>query len=59
MAIDSIVPNSDKAMYENNSFDILLLINEVSSYKNKVDKNVPKDEIIPKKLFFRPKKTSV
>ena len=54
-----MVANKDNAIQGYNNFDILLFIKEVSSYKNRVDKNVPKVDMIPRKGFFNPKKTMV
>ena len=54
-----MVANKDNTIQGQNNLDILLFISEVSSYKNKVDKKVPKVDMIPKKGFFKPKKTIV
>lgn len=56
---DKIVANTDNNIYGTNRYFFLLSNREVSSYKNKVDINVPRHDINPKKLFFNPKNTNV
>ena len=56
---ERIVANKESNIYGNNNLDILLFNKDVSSYKNNVDMNVPRQAINPKKLFFNPKKSRV
>ncbi len=59
MNMDNMVANRDNKIQGYNNLDVLLLSKEVSSYKNNVDKKVPKQAIKPNKLFFNPKKSRV
>ena len=46
-------------MYGYNSLDILLFNSEVSSYKNKLDRRVPKHDANPRIVLFNPKNSRV
>ncbi len=50
-----MVAKIDNKIYGCSNFDILLFNSDVSSYKNSVDKNVPKHAMNPNKLLFNPK----
>ena len=54
-----MVANSDNIIQGCSSFDILLFNRDVSSYKNKVDRKVPRQDTNPKKLLCNPKKRIV
>lgn len=54
-----MVANRDNIKYGFNNFVILLFKREDSSIKNKQLKNVPRQEINPRKLFFNPKNSKV
>ena len=46
-------------IYGISNLDILLFKRVVSSYKNKVERKVPKQATNPRKLFYNPKNTIV
>jgi len=57
--MERIVANINSIIYGCNNLDILLLISDVSSYKNKLERKVPKHDTNPKKLLFNPKNNRV
>ena len=46
-------------MYGYNNLDILLFNRDVSSYRNKLDRRVPKQDTNPKNGLFKPKNKRV
>ena len=59
MEIDNIVANKDNNIQGQSNLDILLFMRDVSSCKNSADRKVTRQDIIPRKWFFKPKKTIV
>ena len=51
--------NTNSIMYGYKSLDILLFNREVSSYRNKLDRRVPKQDINPRNGLFNPKNSRV